>query len=226
VPRRMLMGRWVLTVDADEFLVLPPPFATVEELAAKLDEAGLASARALMLDFFPERLRDIEGAALQADPFELCPSFDAYSSVNWPSDTYEPDVDYLAESVRPRMLAQLKARGVPLGDLMDQYKHASLHKVPLVKWTEPTRMLTSHRPDKPASDRVQMALAHFKFYPGYAARIAGALSTQAYYLQSSEYRFLDIATRELSDWPLAGPQSRQFRSAQDLVDAGLIYSRI
>ena len=76
------------------------------------------------------------------------------------------------------------------------------------------------------SDRVQLALAHFKFYPGYRERIADALRTNAYWQDSTEYRFLDLAVRALADWPLPGPRSRRFRSAEDLEQAGLLFSRL
>lgn len=40
LPRELLRGRWVLGVEADEFLVLPRPFATLDGLAGALDAAG------------------------------------------------------------------------------------------------------------------------------------------------------------------------------------------
>jgi hypothetical protein len=226
VPRQLLRHRWVLTVDADEFMVLPPGFETVQQLAGALERNGLPSARALMLDFFPATLAELEAVPRGTGPFDACPFFDAYTSVDWPGGTNDPKRAYLTESVRPRMLAELQRRGTPLGNLLDDYGHASLHKVPLLFWGDETRVNTTHHADRPPTDRIQLALAHFKFYPGYAARIADALASKAHWLNSSEYRFLDIAMRELQGWPLQGPRSRRYEGPQQLVEAGLLYSRL
>ena len=56
VALKPLAGKWVLIVDADEFLVLPPGIARVGELTARMDRHGVRAARALMLDFFPQSL--------------------------------------------------------------------------------------------------------------------------------------------------------------------------
>jgi hypothetical protein len=101
-----------------------------------------------------------------------------------------------------------------------------MFKVPLLFWEADTEMFTSHLSTARPSDRIQLALAHFKFYPGHAVRIADALSTRAYWRQSIEYRFLDIAARELLDWTLVGPRSRRFNSPRDVEEAGLLFSHI
>ena len=41
-----------------------------------------------------------------------------------------------------------------------------------------------------------------------------------------EYRFLDVATRDLPDWPLAGPRTRRYNSRNDVENTGLLYSRL
>lgn len=226
VPRNLFMERWALLVDADEFLVLPPGFSTVKQVTDALDGAGQEIARALMLDFFPASLAALARAPADQAPFEACPFFDAYESVDWPSGAVDPDRAYLAGGVRGRMLAQLKSLPIDLGTALDDHELASMHKVPLHKWGPASVMASSHRAHIAATDSIQLVLAHFKFYPGFEKRIADALASKAYWLNSSEYRFLDIATRELVDWPLQGPRSRRFESAQDLVDAGLLYSRL
>jgi hypothetical protein len=226
LPRRLLQGRWVLIVDADEFLVLPPGVDTVQALAMRLDAQGLRSARALMLDFFPSTLRTLENAAPDADPFTLCDWFDALSQVDWPDGRHEPLTISRKESVRPRMLHQLLADGVDLRALLGPYSHAQITKVPLVRWGPRTHMSSAHHVNVPPSDRIQLVLAHFKFYPGYRKRIANAVAAGGYWRDSVEYRFLDIATRILADWPLPGPRSRRFRGAADLVDAAMLFARL
>ncbi len=226
VPHQLLLNRWVLLVDADEFLFLPPGMDSIDDLTRAMARNRINSARALMLDCFPARLSELDGSQASQSPFELNPYFDALQGFSWAPEQVWPDTAYLQQSVRPRMMAQLQRRQVPMGNLLDDYAHASLHKMPLVYWTDQVQMNTSHRANVPVSDRVQLALAHFKFYPGYERRIADAIASKAYWLASSEYRFLDIAVRELRDWPLQGELTRRLNSAQDLVDAGLLYSRL
>ncbi len=133
------------------------------------------------------------------------------------------------ESVRPRMLAKLRSATPPSVELLDvlkSYKTANVNKMPLLFWQGDTQMLSAHRSSELPSDRVTLVLAHFKFYPGYKARIADALATKAYGASSLEYRFLDVATRELENWPLLGPRSCPFSSPADLEDAGLLVSHL
>ena len=226
VPRGLLLRRWVLTVDADEFLLLPPPFKTLDALAAAMGAAGLQAARALMLDFFPASLQTLANATMQSSPFQLCPFFDAFEHVDWPDCTMQPRTISLGDAVRPRMLRKLSQLSSKMRDLLQNYRPANANKVPLLFWQSDTKMLSAHRASVSPSNKIQLVLAHFKFYPGYKDRIADALDTNAYWQNSIEYRFLDLATRELQAWPLKGTRTRLYQSEADLVKAGLLFSQI
>jgi len=52
------------------------------------------------------------------------------------------------------------------------------------------------------------------------------VTTGVYAQNSNEYRILDVALRELADWPLQGRVSMPYRSREDLVKTGLLYSRL
>jgi hypothetical protein len=226
VPRALFQGRWVLTVDADEFLLMPEGFDRIDALVGALDGAGLRATRAVMLDFFPSTLRALAGASPEGAPFALCPYFDAWETLEWQDRAPAPTAISLQDGVRPRMFARLLETSTELRALPGSYRFAAMFKVPLLFWEAATKMYNPHLSTALPSDRIQLALAHFKFYPGYTARIADALCTKAYWQQSVEYRFLDIAARELLDWPLAGPRTKRFGSAKDVEEAGLLYSRI
>jgi len=226
VPRALFQGRWVLTVDADEFMVLPRGFASVDALATALEGAGLKVARAVMLDFFPETLRAIAGASAEHGPFALCPYFDAWETVDWPDGAPQPNTISFHDGVRPRLLARLLESSTEGRGLLPAYRFATVFKVPLLFWESDTEMLTPHRASAAPSDQMQLALPHFKFFPGCRARIADALRTNAYWQNSTEYRFLDVAARELGDWRLLGPRSRRYSSPRDLEAAGLLFSRL
>lgn len=226
LPREFLRGRWVLGVDADEFVLLPPAFTGLDGLIAALEADGLRAARALMFDFFPDSLRVIETVSPAADPFSFCLNFDAWQTVDWPAGALQPLFMSNADGVRPRMFARLKATSRLLEGFPDSYRVPSMYKVPLVFWEDQTEMLTAHHVNLPTSDRVRLGLAHFKFVPGYRKRIEEAVTSKAYWQESIEYRFLKVAARELVDWPLRGPRTRPFGSVKSLEEHGLVFSRL
>ena len=208
-------------------IVTGSPIARVgDALVGALDAAGLRAARGVMLDFFPSSLRELARAPSDGTPFALCPYFDVWETLEWQDGAKYPNALSLQDGVRPRMLARLLETSSDMRGLADTYRFAAMFKVPLLFWEANTEMFNPHYSTASPSDKVQLALAHFKFYPGYKARIADALSTNAYWQGSVEYRFLDVATRELHDWPLAGPRTRRFNSARDVEEAGLVFSRI
>ncbi|MES2635085.1 MAG: glycosyltransferase family 2 protein [Pseudomonadota bacterium] len=226
VPRALLMNRWVLTVDADEFLILPPPYDTVPQLAQALEANKLKIARALMMDFFPAKLRGVEQVPMTTSPFEMSPNCDPWTVLEWPDQAANVSNISVMDGIRPRMLERLQKTRVDLSSLGGTYRFANVNKVPLFFWEGDARALSGHRNTIPASDKVQLVLAHFKFYPGYEARIAEAVEKSVHWQGAIEYRFLDLAVRNLADWPLQGPVSREYRSRQDLADTGLLYSRL
>lgn len=71
IPKDLLLNRWVLTVDADEFLILPEQDLSLIEFTEHLNKSGLDVCRAPMVDFFPKKLECLDDVeALQKTPFE------------------------------------------------------------------------------------------------------------------------------------------------------------
>jgi hypothetical protein len=225
VPEKLFPGRWVLGVDCDEFLVLPPSFDSVDALAAALERHGLGSARAVMIDFFPRSLDDLAAADAAVAPFELCPYFDPLVSLDWRDREPRPRAVPL-EGVRPRMLGELLKRVPTPPAWLASYKHALVHKSPLVHWQPGVRMRCPHEATLPPSDRVQLVLAHFKFYPGYDERIRAAVASGSYFDASIEYRFLAEACAALEACDLRGPASLRYDGPASLVASGMLFSRL
>jgi len=225
VPERLFPGRWVLCVDCDEFLVLPGPFTSIDALAAALDHDGLESARAVMLDFFPRTLAELREADPAASPFAVCPHFDPLSSLEWRDREPRPRTMPL-EGVRPRMLTELLRRSASPPEWLGEYTHALIHKTPLLRWGRGVRMRCPHEATVPPSDRVQLTLAHFKFYPGYEERIRAALESGGYFNASIEYRFLAAACAVLGAWDLRGPATRRYTGPEALASCSMLYSRL
>lgn len=226
IPRKLLTNRWVLIADADEFLLLPSPFKTIDELAMALDADHAQAARAIMLDFFPSTLSELEQSSTDASPFSICPNFDPFERLTWPDQAPNPTEISLEDGVRPRLLAKLLESSDEMKALMPSYRFANANKIPLIRWTEQTQLLTAHHANVETSNKVQLVFAHFKFYPALRERIEDALRTSAYWNDSIEYRFLDMAYRALDTWPLAGTRTRRFSSTADMEATGLLFARL
>ncbi len=227
IAQYLLADRWVVSVDADEFLLLPSAFHNIDALVASLSANQLSAARAVMIDFFPTTLDSIVGASADTDPFTLCPFFDDIGDLNWPDKVLEPQIGSSHHSVRPRLLTKLISVDPSAKEALSGYLYASCHKIPLLHWTKGVRMLpTGHHANVPPSDKVQLVLAHFKFTPAFPDRISDALATKAYWNSSIEYRFLDMATKLLSNWPLAGERTFRYTSSVDLEKCGLLFSHL
>jgi hypothetical protein len=224
IPAHLFKDRWVLNVDADEFLVLPAQYPDIPALIRDLDAAGLDAVRALMIDFFPDSLASLGQHYTQSDPFSVCQNFDRYSKIDWPDKASAPVFVSYADSVRARMLMQALRISPDIGERLAGYKYPNINKVPLVKWMPGTTMLSAHRLNRPVSDQAQLVLAHFKFYPGMEQRVQDAITRSVYWNDSIEYKILDLVMKVLPDWQLFNQTtSCRYTGAPDLEQAGMLY---
>lgn len=219
---RLFAGRWGLTVDADEFLVLPSGFDSLADFCAALDSRGLVHCSAPMVDFYPERLKD-RGFDHALAPFEGCPWFDAGPYYRWQPPALTPSLSH--SGVRERITRQL-ARSCPeewQAVVGPGYAYAppKCWKVPLIRHGHGVRRVMIHESSVTPPADVAVALAHFKFYPGIDAKVEQALERQEYYRGALEYRILDLAFRRLADVALRCDSSRRWQGPQSLQQAGL-----
>ncbi len=78
IPQSFLMNQWAICADADEFLFLPPQFASIQEFVRALDAKGIKAVSASMVDFYPETVLQMEDNAF---PCKLHEMFRAISLV-------------------------------------------------------------------------------------------------------------------------------------------------
>ena len=115
-------GHWCLTVDADEFFVYP--FCDTRPLPALtdwLDDCGLRSFSAMLLDMYPRGPVDEAPYAEGQDPFEIAQWFDG---ANFPIRR-NPELRNLWIQGAPRARAFFADR---------PQAAPALNKIPLVKW--------------------------------------------------------------------------------------------
>lgn len=222
VPEAFLSGRWVLTVDADEFLVLPSGCSDVPEFIRSLERIGQLYATAPMVDFYGESL-DHRNYPRNLNPFAGSPYFDVGPYYYWTGSAWPFCV---SGGIRLRLLRMLCEQhtdriagifGGPMPSL------AKTWKVPLLKHGEGIVRRGDHEISvAPRATDLPTALAHFKFYPDLDAKIDGALREQQYYGGSLEYSFLKTAIDLFGGDTLLGPETRRFEGPQSLERAGLL----
>lgn len=216
-------GRWALTLDADEFLLLPTAFSNIDDVVAYLERRSLAAALAAMVDFYPERLADRFYDPLA--PLSACRWFDRDPGfVRVPG---RPSPKISAAGVRARLLAALNQHhpqkiAAIYGDM--QYRLAKLWKVPLVKTGVGIVRSGPHNINIEPPAGIQLALAHFKFYPGLDDRVRLALSREGHFNGGVEYRFLRAVLDLFPDESLICSRSVEYRSPEDVERAVLMWA--
>jgi hypothetical protein len=220
VPEQLLAGRWVLTVDADEFLILPSGASTLADLTRVLAAMDQPYVTAPMVDFYGETLGHRNYPA-SVDPFEANPYFDVGPYYHWEGRLAPTE---LLGGVRWRLLQRLMAlKPERVSQIYGGQPSATrLWKAPLLKLGGGVRWLTDHELDTPPRTELTCALAHFKFYPGLDAKIADALARRQYVHRSQEYEFLAAAIETLAAESLIGPPTRRYEGPQSLERADLI----
>lgn len=219
----ILRNRWHIVVDADEFLILPPPVQSIPDYVDVLSSAGMNYCFAPMVDFYPRTLRE-RNFPVSLPPLLGSPYFDSgrYHRL----DTATGKVASTNHGVRERILAylarnatdQLSALGIKVGDL----KRPVNYKFPLLRTSNEITRRGAHWISKVHSIGKSATLAHFKYYPDLDAKIESALKEGQYHNNSMQYRLLKVALGALNDVDLVFEKSVKYTSPEDLISADVM----
>jgi hypothetical protein len=220
-PDKFFSGQWVVTADADEFLILPSRYANLVELTKALDAAGHVCATAALIDFYPSRLSQ-RNHALSVSPFAANPFFDAGPLYTWTPGHFRPKMHSVGIRYRlMRMLNQYHpARFAEIYG--NQAITALTFKVPLLKRGLGVSPNGDHDVTIAPQLDIVLALAHFKFYPGLDAKIRDAMTRKQYWSLSVDYKLMHAATELMNEKSLIGPESRIFLSPESLEQNGYL----
>jgi hypothetical protein len=221
VPESLFQRRWVLTIDADEFLVLPSGFTDLAELIDALDRIEQPYVTAPMVDFYGETL-DHRNYDPRLGPFSGNPYFDAGPYYYW-IGTLSP-VPFVG-GIRHRLLRMLCQRhpdrvAAIYGALMPG--PAKSWKIPLLKHGCGIVRIADHEISLAPRAELSAAIAHFKFCPDLDAKIERALDGKQYFNGSSEYALLKTAIELMGQETLIAPETRRFEGPRSLERAGLL----
>ena len=222
-------GQWAVVVDPDEFLALP---TSLPVYFAELAAEGAEAAWGVMVDMYPERVRDILGAS-PAARFRLEEAwfFDAKPHLDPGQPRETPPVP---RTVYPGSVSRLFATWgiLPQGTLSlrirrrlsgYRYQAASpIHKTPILFWRPGDWFLNCHVTSKPVAPRV-VPIMHFKFTTDLGRKIEYALATGGYNQGSRSYRLYASLIERMRDRDASfvAPVSRRYRSPRDFAGAGI-----
>jgi glycosyltransferase involved in cell wall biosynthesis len=185
-----LLGRhahdhWVVTADADEFLVYPfHDSRPLPALTGWLAQAGAQAYPAMLLDMYPEGAVDAQPYRPGADPFEIAGWFDAANYTIRPNRWYGNL--WIQGGPRARTMFADRPRLAP-----------SLNKIPLVRWrrgyayVSSTHMLLprglNRRWDAAGGERPAGCLLHAKFLSTLPAKVAEEQERREHFAGGMEY---------------------------------------
>lgn len=211
---------WGIYVDCDEFMVLPENIDTLHELVYKLEAEKQYQVFAPMVDFYPEKLA-LRNYNRTLSPFEGCSYFDRGPVFRW----LEDDKRALTISgIRLRLKVLMKeSHPVEFSKINGgTIFNGSSVKIPLIKHGNGILRQGAHYTNTVPSFDNQVALAHFKFYPDFDAKLKEALMKREYYGGSIEYQFLNFILEKHEHGSLLCEDSVKFNDATDF-SKGLIW---
>lgn len=237
---RFAKGRWAVQTDLDEFIHLPPG-KTFQDIAQSLDRDGSNIAYGVMLDVYPETLRDL---AAMADQREVDPA------ATWYFDA-EPHLRLRAgdapKTLHPGARARLyktygSARlyhqlGVPIPVYRTWWKrikhtrlgtripiYNTIHKPVMAKWQDGAYFTNSHNTSLEASDRILLPFQHYRFTGALYAKIDMAIRENSYSDGSRDHHLLSDLLQQMQTQRNATflyRSSRVMNSFDDLRKAGV-----
>lgn len=209
-------GKWILHVDADEFLVFPHcDTQGIASLTAYMEEKRQVSLQCLMLDMYSDRKIKGNICGVGEDPAEVCPFFDEIGYVTY----YDPMNETFAikGGVRGRIYFQDNLWDGP-----------ALNKTPLVLWQPHYAFLkcahelwpTSVNGGAPVAGVPHGVLLHFKFLSDLTEKLVAEAVRQQH---TSEYDAYSQNGSLPDDGPdFMGPRSRTYTGWRSLDAAGLL----
>ena len=221
----LLAKQWALSVDIDEFAVIPSQFFSLWEYCQFLDELNIVHVGAPMIELYPDTLAKLDNMAPSISPFDACKYFDCGPYYKWSDQQLSPEPIY--SGIRQRLFEKIRRlypdQFVEIVSPGYHYQSPKMWKVPLLKHGYGVKRSLKHEATSPPILSQGLALMHFRFFPGIKEKVADAIKQSQYYRNSMEYKLLDLALQKVADDHLSSHErARIFQGAASLVDAQLL----
>ena len=224
LSRQYGMGKWVLNLDADEFIqYYQMECKGLGNFQSWLEKRGQFTLAMAVVDMYPSTIAQSDAyharsARTLCSLLEESPYFDRpikrLGSSCWVQKNYR-GVE-LKGGVRLRMMRDLLFKESPW-----------LNVIPLVKWNEQTAYYAGSRhsifPSEPNRELFSAVLLHFKFVGDFSFKIQEAIQENQYWDNSKEYkRYAAWLMKKPMSTLLDKMYSVKFSGYQSLVDEGLL----
>jgi glycosyltransferase involved in cell wall biosynthesis len=205
---RHAVGKWVLYVDADEFMVFESDRdADIAELCASLQARGASSLQAVMVDMYSDSPARDNIVRPGEDPLSVCSLYDTRGYIH----RYESrsGVRWIKGGVRGRVFFP-----------DEPWRGPALNKTPLVRWKAHQAFLKSAHEVWPRrlngeDRRPQAALLHFKFTATAAAKVSDAGNAGQHTDEYTAYGGVETRT-------FGSEVTRRYEGPATLVYSGII----
>jgi len=232
-PRQYFDGDWLVVLDVDEFLHLPPAHPKVGDLFAEADRRGVTRIPGAMVDLYPERAAELRQqiAPQKIEDFLAhYPFFDCGPYFEWEPGKARPD--YTNHGVLARKFAEHGIRKPGRSNISSLFRQlfkrealkSTLHKIPVVRWTAGTEMVGAHRTNNGPDCRALLTIAHFKLTWDLWRRMDYAISSGAYSNGSRKYSALETLLERMTrrDEAFTFEGSRRYGGAGGFEAAGVM----
>ena len=213
--------RWALVVDIDEHFDYPcSDRVDLASLLRYLRGRRFTAMVAYLLDMLPDRpLGAIDAAEPLRDTFRWYDVSAVRRISYFETDGYRCERwvrhNTVANPEIKRYVGGIRAQAF---DLRDVY----LIKHPLMRRDGRTRLVHQHFVDFATVADITGVLYHYKFVPGFRAKVDAAVRDGTYAGNSWEYRHYQRALDRDPDMMLKSSTARELRSVDDLVDDGFL----
>lgn len=215
--------QWALSVDIDEFAVIPSQFSSLGEYCDTLDRFKVVHVGAPMIELFPDTLAKLDDMGPHISPFDACKYFDCGPYYKWSDQQLSPEVIY--SGIRQRLFEKVQRLYPDQFEniVSGRYLPPKMWKIPLLKHCYGVKRSLKHEATSPPILSQGLALMHFRFFPGIKEKVADAIKQSQYYRNSMEYKLLDLALQKVADDHLSSHErARIFQGPASLVDAQLL----
>lgn len=225
IPVKFVPEGWVLTVDADEFLVLPLEFSSLPQCIRLLNSQGTTHLTASMVELYPEKLIQ-RNSPVGNSEISQATYFDRGPYHQYEDGRYEPAIK-IERGIISRLLLQLKSEYPELvGEILSEYgvglNAPKSWKVPLINNGAGARHLHDHAIYEVPNLDISGALLHYKFTSNLDEKIAWALNSKGYYRSSVQYVLLKEIIEKFENINLVSEESRIYAGIDSLYEADVI----
>lgn len=231
VPHMFVEDAYVLYLDADEFLILPPGVARVAEVIERLASEGADGLVASVVEFFPRSITDLDDEFRPASFDDLLGRFGHFQPAPLVAIDAGGRAQPCAESKSTRLFMAHGIKDPPrgwrrrIGHLFDpRYRHSPRHKTPIMRRSADSFLTGTHGGNRPAPRHLMLTAAHFVFTSQFRQKIDRARRWRSYVRNSDKYDHYDRLMQAMSrsTGSFLDRDSTRYTGPEQLIAAGLM----